>query len=66
VSGEITIRHGIVSEEILREAAEHDYDLLVIGARAEMSLLTELLMEKVTPQIVEHALHSVLVVREGS
>lgn len=63
VPGKINVRYGIVSEEILREASENDYDLLVIGARAELSLLNELLMEKVTPQIVEHAPHSVLVVR---
>lgn len=66
VSGEIKVRHGIVSEEILQEAAEGDYDLVVIGARAEMSLLNELLMEKVAPQIVEHAPHSVLVVRDSN
>ena len=64
VAGEIKVRRGVVSEEILREAAEGDYDLIVIGARTEMSLLNELLMEKVTPQIVEHAPSSVLVVRD--
>jgi nucleotide-binding universal stress UspA family protein len=65
VAGEIKVRRGVVSEEILREAAEGNYDLIVIGARAEMSLLNELLMEKVTPQIVEHAPSSVLVVRDN-
>lgn len=64
VVGDIKVRHGIVSEEILREAMEGDFDLIVIGARAEMSLLNELLMEKVTPQVVEHAPSSVLVVRD--
>ena len=64
VPGEIKIRHGIVSEEIIREAEEGRYDLIVIGARTEMSLLNDLLMEKVTPHIVEHAPSSVLVVRD--
>lgn len=64
VSGEIKVRHGIVSEEIIREAEEGRYDLIVIGARTEMSLLNELLMEKVTPHIVEHSPSSVLVVRD--
>jgi nucleotide-binding universal stress UspA family protein len=64
VPGEIKIRHGVVSEEILREADETQYDLIVMGARAEMSLLNELFMEKVTPYIVEHAATSVLVVRD--
>ena len=41
VHGEIKIRRGVVSEEILRETSEHQYDLLVIGARAEMSWLNE-------------------------
>lgn len=65
VAGEIKVRRGIVSEQILQEASEGDYDLVVIGARAEMSLLNELLMEKVAPQIVEHAPRSVLVVRDN-
>jgi nucleotide-binding universal stress UspA family protein len=64
VSGEIKVRHGIVSEEIVSEAEEGHYDLIVVGARSEISLLNELLMEKVTPHIVEHAPSSVLVVRE--
>ncbi|MCB9420645.1 MAG: universal stress protein [Ardenticatenaceae bacterium] len=64
VSGGIKVRHGIVSEEIVHEAEEGHYDLIVVGARTEMSLLNELLMEKVTPRIVEQAPSSVLVVRE--
>jgi nucleotide-binding universal stress UspA family protein len=64
VSGKIKVRHGIVAEEIVREAQEGHYDLVVVGARTEMSLLNELLIEKVTPHIVEHAPSSVLVVRE--
>lgn len=66
VPGEIKIRRGVVSEEILRETSENQYDLLVIGARAEMSLLNELFMEKVTPNVVEHAATSVLVVRSAA
>jgi nucleotide-binding universal stress UspA family protein len=64
VSGDIKVRHGVVSEEILHEAREGGYDLIVVGSRTEMPLLNELLMEKVTPQIVEHAPSSVLVVRD--
>ena len=62
--GELKVRHGIVSEEIICEAEEGRYDLIVIGARTEISLLNDLLMEKVTPHIVEHAPSSVLVVRD--
>jgi nucleotide-binding universal stress UspA family protein len=66
VSGEIKVRHGVVSEEIVREAQEGQYDLIVLGSRTEMSLLNELLMEKVTPHIVEYAPSSVLVVRDNN
>lgn len=63
VAAEIKVRHGIAVDEILLEAQERQYDLLVIGARAEMTLLNELLTDKVTPHIVDEAPCSVLVVR---
>ncbi|MEJ2746704.1 MAG: universal stress protein [Anaerolineae bacterium] len=63
VLGQIKVRRGVVSEEILREASGNPYDLIVIGARAESSLLNELFMEKVTPSVVEHVTTSILVVR---
>jgi nucleotide-binding universal stress UspA family protein len=64
VSGAIKVRHGVVNEEILREAQESRYDLVIVGTRTEVSLISELFMEKVTPHIVEQSPCSVLIVRE--
>jgi nucleotide-binding universal stress UspA family protein len=64
VSGAIKVRRGVVNEEILREAQESRYDLVIVGTRTEVSLISELFMEKVTPHIVEQSPCSVLIVRE--
>lgn len=63
VTAAMKIRYGRAVDEIRLEAEEGDYDLLVIGARAEMPLLNELLMDKVTPQILASPPCSTLVVR---
>jgi nucleotide-binding universal stress UspA family protein len=60
---ELELRHGVAAEEILREALEGDYDLIVIGARYVASRLRGLLMGDVTRQIVDRAPCPTLVVR---
>ncbi len=58
------LAHGVAASEIMRVAQEQDVDLIVIGAQvAKASWLDELLMSTVTPQVVDHAACSVLVVR---
>jgi nucleotide-binding universal stress UspA family protein len=64
ITAELALHRGIAVNEILREASESDCDLLVIGAQVEnASWLNELLISTVTPQVVDHAPCSVLVVR---
>lgn len=63
VAAELEIVQGVASNEILREARQGDYDLLVIGARAHMGRLERILVDAVTPHVVERAPCPVLVVR---
>lgn len=64
VQAELALHRGIAVDEILREASEMECDLLVIGAQVEQTTwLNELLVSTVTPQIVDRAPCSVLVVR---
>ena len=63
VAAAFKVRQGRAADQILLEAEAGDYDLLIIGARAEMPLLNELLMDKVTPQIIANLPCSTLVVR---
>ncbi len=63
VSAELRLRRGIAIDELLAEAQEGNYDLIVLGARTEYNLLNSLLMGQVTPKIIDNAPCSVLVVR---
>ena len=64
VDSEIEIRHGVAADEIMRDAMKGDYDLVVIGAASLEGPIQRLLMDRVTPQVVDRAPCSVLVVRQ--
>jgi nucleotide-binding universal stress UspA family protein len=66
VDVELKLRHGVVADEVLREAQEGDYDLVVIGASGAAGRIREWLMRNITRQIVEHSPCSVLVVKQRS
>lgn len=57
-------RYGDPAEQILREAEQGDYDLVVMGARGR-SRLTRFLTGSVSFRVIEHANIPVLVVREA-
>jgi universal stress protein A len=63
VAAELELRHGVASNEILREARQGDYDLVAIGASGTTGRLKEWLLGNVTRQIVGRAPCSVLVVK---
>ncbi|MCI0394820.1 MAG: universal stress protein [Chloroflexi bacterium] len=63
VPAEMELQQGVASDEILREARQGNYDLIVIGARAAGSGLKGFLMDQVTPEVVDRAPCPVLVVR---
>lgn len=63
VRAELKLRRGIALDEILTEAQEGGYDLIVVGARAEYDVLSSLLMGQVTPKIIDNTPCSILIVR---
>jgi len=62
VAGKVKVRRGLVVDEILAEAEEGGYDLLVIGAHAAPGLY-RFLLDDLTTQIVLGSQRPVLVVR---
>ena len=65
VQAKLKLRRGEVIDQILREAREGDYDLLVIGPGPPPVSMHRFLMTEVTPELVERAPTPVLIVREG-
>jgi len=64
IKAEVALNRGMAVNEILRKAKVSNSDLIVIGAQVENSTwLNDLLMSTVTPQVVDHAPCSILVVR---
>ncbi|MFQ5400187.1 MAG: universal stress protein [Anaerolineae bacterium] len=65
VQAKLALRRGTPVDEILREAVKGNFDLIIIGPEVESGLWSGLLMDKVTPQVVDRAPCSVLVVRSS-
>ncbi|MBN1956417.1 MAG: universal stress protein [Anaerolineae bacterium] len=63
VTAELALRHGVAADEIIKDAEEGNYDLLVLGASGTAGRLRGALMGSVTRQVLERAPCSVLVVR---
>ena len=57
------VRVGSAGEEILREAEEGSYDLLIVGERRDRSLIARLLVASTAARVAEHALCPVLVAK---
>jgi len=64
IISEIKIRRGVAVEEILREADLGEYDLIILGESTAQGPFRGLLTEKITPQVVDRAKCSVLVVKD--
>lgn len=63
ISGAAKVRHGLVVDEIVTEAREGDYDLLIIGAHLAHGL-TRWLLDDVTAHVLEKTHIPILVVRD--
>jgi nucleotide-binding universal stress UspA family protein len=64
VESEIEIRHGTVTDEVLRETLNGEYDLVVLGATEMEGPLKRMMAEKISPQVIEKAPCSVLIVKD--
>ncbi len=62
VDGDIELRYGLVEEEIIREAEQGDYDLIVIGSSAQAGPIGRLLVGNITRRIIDRTRRPVLVV----
>jgi len=63
VSAELRLRYGVASDEVLQEAREGQYDLVVIGASGTAGQWRKWLLGDVTRLVADAAPCSVLVVR---
>lgn len=59
---QVIVRHGLVVDEIIEEAAEGNYDLVVIGAHRQESL-PHFLLDDLAGQIIRQISQSVLVIQ---
>ncbi|MBN1148530.1 MAG: universal stress protein [Anaerolineales bacterium] len=62
VNAELELRHGVVVNEILREARIGDYDLIVLGSHISATIWQSLMLDNVTRQVVDRAPCPVLVI----
>jgi len=63
VSVKLSLRHGIVVEEILRACEKEHYDLIVIGSHEPRRILDHLAMGRIGPQLLASVKTSVLIIR---
>lgn len=63
LDAEMALRHGVVHNEILREAQMGSYDMIVLGASEAPASLSGWLLGDVTQKVVNQARGPVLVVR---
>ena len=66
VTAEVRIRHGIVLDQVFREIAEGDYDLVVTGSSRARGLVRHYIMGDLTRKILNRANCPVLVARAGT
>lgn len=67
IRAETKIREGYISDEIIRESREGNYDLLVIGSRGYSEILvgvTEVILGEIAQYVIQKAKTSLLVVKE--
>lgn len=58
------VRLGHPAEEIVREAEEGDYQIVVVGERQHHTLMTRFLLGSTAQRVVEHAPHPVVIAKE--
>jgi nucleotide-binding universal stress UspA family protein len=63
VKAKLELRHGVVSEEIIRACEVEQSDLVVTGSHRPGALMDQLLLGRITPQLVSSSNCSTLIVR---
>lgn len=65
VDAELKLRYGVAADEIVREAREGDYDLIMMGVAEKEARLSRWALGNVTREVVAKAPRSVLVVKQA-
>ncbi len=65
ITVEVRIRHGMVLDEVFREARRGDYDLIVAGSSQSRGIVQHFIMGDLTRSILNRAECPVLVARSG-
>jgi len=63
---EVKLRSGDIADELLREARDHDFDLIVTGSSLSDGIIRTYVMGDVTAAILDGADRAVLVVRHAT
>jgi nucleotide-binding universal stress UspA family protein len=63
VQAKLELRHGIVTEEILRSAEINSHDLIVLGAPKPNALSDRILLGRIAPKLLASTKRSTLIVR---
>ena len=63
VGSKLELRHGMVTEEILRACELGDMDLVVMGAPAPGAILDRIKLGRIAPQLIASSPRSTLIVR---
>jgi len=64
VPAELSLRYGVISDEIVREARTGNHHLILLGAAKGTADVKRRMVGDVTEQVLESATRSVLIVRE--
>lgn len=62
VEGEVELRRGLVEDEVIRQAVEGDYDLVVCGSSAPAGPLGRIAIGNITRRVIDRTQRPVLVV----
>lgn len=65
IPAQVELQYGVVGDEIIRQAHEGEYDLVILGVSSSTRRLSEWLMGDVTRTVIEHVPCSVLVFKEA-
>lgn len=63
IPASLTVRPGIVAEQILLAAEEGGYDLIVLGVRSQGNFWRDMFVEQIVPPVLHKAACSILIAR---
>jgi nucleotide-binding universal stress UspA family protein len=65
VQAKLELRHGLVSEEILRSSEMNEHQLVILGAPKPRAIFNQIVLGGIAPEFLSSTLRSTLIVRGG-